>query len=113
MVIVGRDDIITNPKRKSLETIIKTPKKMIIIDHNPLGVDEAVNNNASLIMCGHTHSGQFFPANIFTKLAYGKEGFYGYHKINNTNIVVSSGVGYFQMPMRTCSHSEIVVLACY
>lgn len=113
IVIVGRDDIITNPMRKRLDEIIKTPKKMMVIDHNPLGADEAIANNASLIMCGHTHRGQFFPANVFTKLAYGKAGFYGYHKLNNTNIVVSSGVGYFQMPMRTCSHSEIVVLACH
>lgn len=44
---------------------------------------------------------------IFTKLAYGKR---GYYTDGTTQSVVSSGAGYFQMPMRVGSNSEIVVL---
>ena len=80
------------------------------MDHNPLGISEAVIDKADLIVCGHTHKGQFFPANIFTKLTYGKQGYYGYFKENNTQSIVSSGAGYFQMPMRIGSNSEIVVI---
>ena len=47
---------------------------------------------------------------IFTKLAYGKQGYYGYYTDGTTQSVVSSGAEYFQMPMRVGSNSEIVVL---
>ena len=110
---IGRDDSMGNPKRKPLFEILKTvegEKPKIVIDHNPTGIKEAVGQNVDLILCGHTHKGQFFPANIFTKLAYGSEGFYGYGREGNTQSVVSSGAGYFQMPMRIGSNSEIVVL---
>lgn len=111
--LVGRDDSMRNPKRKSLLELLKTvegEKPKIVIDHNPTGIKEAVSQNVDLILCGHTHKGQFFPANIFTKLAYGTEGFYGYGREGNTQSVVSSGTGYFQMPMRIGSNSEVVVL---
>ena len=51
-----------------------------------------------------------FPATIMTHLAYGKDGFYGYHQQQKTHIIVSSGAGYFQMPIRIGSQSEIVSL---
>ena len=69
-----------------------------------------MEQETALIVCGHTHKGQFFPADVFTKLAYGKQGFYGYFREEKTQSVVSSGAGYFQMPMRIGSNSEIVVL---
>lgn len=112
-VLIGRDDVMTNPKRKSLYEIEKessSRKPRIVIDHNPSGIAEAVAQKADLIVCGHTHKGQFFPANIFTKLAYGKQGYYGYYREKSTQSIVSSGVGYFQMPMRIGSNSEIVAI---
>ena len=112
-VLVGRDDSTTNPDRKPLYTLLQKQnrnKPVIILDHNPTGIKEAVEQETALIVCGHTHKGQFFPADVFTKLAYGKQGFYGYFREEKTQSVVSSGAGYFQMPMRIGSNSEIVVL---
>ncbi len=112
-ILIGRDDVMTNPKRKSLqelEKISNVSKPRIVIDHNPSGIAEAVEKKCDLVLCGHTHKGQFFPANIFTKLAYGKQGYYGYYKEKKTQSIVSSGAGYFQMPMRIGSNSEIVVI---
>lgn len=113
-LLIGRDDVTTNPGRKKLEEIMEGTKKenrpCIVIDHNPLGIKEAEEEQADLVLCGHTHRGQFFPANVFTRLAYGKQGYYGYYKNGGTQSVVSSGAGYFQMPMRIGSNSEVVVL---
>ena len=113
-LVIGRDDVTTNPGRKNLRDIMgmtkEEKKPCIVIDHNPLGIKEAEEEQADLILCGHTHKGQFFPANVFTRLAYGKQGYYGYFKNGGTQSVVSSGAGYFQMPMRIGSNSEIVVL---
>lgn len=113
LILIGRDDMMTNPKRKSLQEIEKdsvSVKPRIVIDHNPSGIAEAVAMKSDLILCGHTHKGQFFPANIFTKMAYGRQGYYGYYKDGQTQSIVSSGAGYFQMPMRIGSNSEIVVI---
>lgn len=110
-LILGRDDITTNPNRLPLSSLISTrTKPILVIDHNPLGIQEAVSEGVACVVCGHTHRGQFFPANLFTKLAYGTNEFYGYHTIGNTLAVISSGAGFFQMPMRIGSNSEIVVL---
>lgn len=111
MVIIGRDDINTNPKRKDLSEILHSvsfDKPKILIDHNPVGIHDGIQNHLDLVLCGHTHKGQFFPATLFTKWAYGKQGFYGYSKTNDTHSIVSSGVGYFQMPIRLGTNSEIV-----
>ncbi len=113
LILIGRDDRMTNPKRKSLQEIEKSfssLKPRIVIDHNPSGIKEAVEMQFDLVLCGHTHKGQFFPANIFTKMAYGKQGYYGYYKDKKTQSIVSSGVGFFQMPMRVGSNSEIVII---
>ena len=65
-------------------------------------------NKIDLVVFGHTHKGQFFPANSFTKWSYGRQGFYGHSKTNKTYSIVSSGAGYFQMPIRIGTNSEIV-----
>ena len=110
-IIIGRDDINSNPKRKALTEIVQkicSDKPKILMDHNPVGIADGIQNNIDLVVCGHTHKGQFFPANLFTKWSYGKQGFYGYSKTNKTHSIVSSGAGYFQMPIRIGTNSEIV-----
>lgn len=112
-LIIGRDDILGNPDRKNLAELIdanKTDKPILVIDHNPLGIEDGIEADSALILCGHTHKGQFFPATLFTKWAYGKRGFYGHFQTKNSHSVVSSGAGYFQLPIRIGTNSEVVVM---
>ena len=112
-LVVGRDDILGNPHRKPLEELLgegASEKPVIVVDHNPLGIDDGVRLGADLVLCGHTHKGQFFPATVFTKLAYGPRGFYGHYQTGRTHSVVSAGAGYFQLPVRLGTDSEIVAL---
>ena len=98
--IIGRDDITTNPYRKSLDELLKhvnTDKPVTLLDHNPLGIHEVVDHQVNLLLCGHTHKGQFFPATIMTHLAYGKDGFYGFIS-NKKNILLF--------------HQELVISRC-
>jgi len=83
-------------------------KPTIVIDHDPRYMDTAVAQNAHLILSGHTHAGQFFPASVLTRIALGKQRFYGHHIIGNTHAVVTSGVGFFNLPVRLCTSNEIV-----
>lgn len=111
--VIGREDVTSCPNRKSLAEILsqkREKKPEIVLDHNPGGIEEAIKNKVALVLCGHTHKGQFFPATFFTRLAYGKKDFYGYAKRGETQSIVSAGTGYFQMPMRIGSNSEIVLI---
>lgn len=81
---------------------------VIVLDHNPANIDEYINTNADLILCGHTHKGQLFPANFITNVIYDVD--YGYYRknANSPQVIVTSGVGYWGMPMRVGTDCEIV-----
>lgn len=78
---------------------------LIVLDHNPINIDE-YDDRVDLILSGHTHRGQLFPANIVTNLMYEVD--YGYYNNSGTHVIVSSGVGTWSMPMRVGSNCEIV-----
>ncbi|MDO5133040.1 MAG: metallophosphoesterase [Eubacteriales bacterium] len=89
---------------------------LLVLDHDPGGITEAVSCDADLVLAGHTHRGQFFPTALITQFSYEKGYFYGLAQTINeatghiTTSVVSSGAGYFQTPIRIGSDSEIVCI---
>ena len=107
--LVGRS---TRTKmRKSMDCLLNEQvltKPLIILDHDPLGIADAVACNSSLVLCGHTHKGQIFPLNLFVRLLYSRNELWGHSKNNDTDIIVSAGTGYFSMPMRLGSNCEII-----
>ncbi len=113
--LIGRDDRakkqFTGLDRKPLEEIVQGVDKAfpsILMDHTPLGLNEAERNGIDLQLSGHTHHGQMFPANLITKMIY--EVSWGYLKKGPTQYYVSCGAGTWGPPVRTGSNSEIVNL---
>lgn len=104
--IAGRDNFSRKPIREILEGTDNKP--VILIQHTPDTIDEAIENKVLLQVSGHTHKGQMFPGKIFTKKIFRLD--YGHEKIEDTNIVVSSGYGTWGPPIRVGSQSEIVVI---
>lgn len=82
----------------------------IVLDHDPSGVREAQSCGADLVLSGHTHNGQFFPCNLFAKIAYPGCLTHGHTDLSGTHLIVSGGTGFFQVPVRTFSDSEIVCI---
>ena len=80
---------------------------VVVMDHNPAHIGE-YGPEVDLILCGHTHKGQIFPGSIITNRMYTVD--YGYYRANDTapQVIVSSGVGTWGMPMRVGSDCEIV-----
>jgi uncharacterized protein len=106
--IIGRDDF-TNKKRKSIKQIFEkgyTELPTILLDHQPVNLNEAVENKIDLQISGHTHNGQIYPINHIVSLIY-KLG-YGYKKTEDTHFYVSSGLGIWGAPIRLGTQSEIV-----
>lgn len=110
LTVIGRfDDHVKN--RLSTAQLISqtnTTNPVILLDHRPSQIEDNVKHSIDLQVSGHTHNGQIFPANFIVK-AINKVS-YGYEKINNTHIVVSSGYGFWGVPFRLASQSEVWVI---
>jgi predicted MPP superfamily phosphohydrolase len=111
-ILIGREDRSKGlKKRRSLKDLVESSEKnlpVILLDHTPFQLEEAMENGIDLQLSGHTHHGQMFPINIITSKIY--ELSQGYKKKGNTQYYVSSGVGTWGPPVRTGSSSEIVNL---
>lgn len=85
---------------KLLQSIEKNNLPLVVMDHNPANLSQ-YTPKADLILCGHTHHGQIWPANWVTA--------YGYYPMKNgvPQTIITSGVGVWGMPMRIGSGCEI------
>lgn len=111
--IVGRDDRSVNRfnghMRKSLGELTAGLNKdfpIILMDHQPFHLEEAVQNGVDLQLSGHTHHGQLWPFNYLTKKIF--EVSWGYKRKGDTHVYVSSGVGTWGPPVRIGNRPEIV-----
>lgn len=117
LVLVGRLDASPiggygDQQRKPLsEFFVREDPSLpvIVLDHNPANIRE-YSTEADLILCGHTHKGQVFPANLITDLLYTVD--YGYYRkdAQSPHVIVTSGVGTWGMPMRVGTNCEIVTI---
>jgi hypothetical protein len=115
IVLVGREDRsisqFNGKKRKPLAEIMTGVDKrypIILMDHQPFGLHEAVDQGADLQLSGHTHHGQLWPFNAITNAIY--ELSWGYVKKGQTHFYVSSGVGTWGPPVRLGNTPEIIHL---
>ena len=111
-VLIGREDRSKGlSKRKSLKELVDGSNHnlpILLLDHTPFHLEEAMENGIDLQLSGHTHNGQMFPINLITNIIY--EVSCGFLRKGNTQYYVSSGVGTWGPPIRTGSRSEIVNL---
>ena len=113
--IIGREDRsirqFTGKERKSLEELMRTADRnapIILMDHQPIGLDEAERNGVDIQLSGHTHHGQLWPFNHVTEAIY--ELSWGYLQREETHFIVSTGVGTWGPPVRTGNRPEVVIL---
>ena len=117
LVLVGRLDGspiggFSEMQRKPLSEFFSSEDSalpVVVLDHNPANIHE-YGDEVDLILCGHTHKGHSFPVNIFTKFMYTVD--HGYYRQDNDSphVVVTSGIGYWGMPIRVGTDSEIVTI---
>ncbi|MBA4406751.1 metallophosphoesterase [bacterium] len=111
--VVGREDRsirqFAGKQRKSLKELITDVDKsypVIMMDHQPFGLNEALENGVDLQISGHTHNGQLWPFNYLIEKIYDLG--WGYKINGNTHYYVSCGVGGWGPPVRTGSRPEII-----
>ncbi|PAV10643.1 metallophosphoesterase [Methanosarcina spelaei] len=116
--IIGRDDRTAGrmfgKARLELSSLIEEIDNnlpIILLDHQPVNLEEGQRNGVDLQLSGHTHNGQFFPNNLIAKHIF--ENSWGYLRKGEYQIVVSSGFGTWGPPIRIGSNSEITDLTIY
>jgi predicted MPP superfamily phosphohydrolase len=118
ILLIGRDDYsiqrFLKRKRKSLPEIMagfpdagSIPLK-IVLDHQPVHLEEAESAGIFLQLSGHTHNGQIFPFNFVVDQIY--ENAYGHYQRGKTHYWVSSGAGTWGPRVRTTGRTEIVLI---
>jgi len=112
--IVGRRDptaLRYQEVRRPIEVILERSGvdrslPLILLDHQPVHLEEAEKAGIDLELCGHTHAGQLFPINLINKFVY--ELNWGPLDKGRTHYDVTCGVGTWGPPVRTSSRPEIV-----
>ena len=113
--VIGRLDRdgarFTKHDRLPLDSLMKkvdTLRPVILLDHQPLNIDESARSGVDLQLSGHTHNGQMWPLNHITRMIYQVS--YGHKKYGDYNIIVSSGFGLWGPRVRSGSRSEFLVI---
>ena len=109
LCIIGRDDR-SNPKRKTLSELMKgvdSTKYLVVLDHQPIQLEEAEQNGIDFQLSGHTHHGQVWPISWITESIY--ECAFGEWQRGNTRYYVTSGMGLWGGKFRIGTRSEYVV----
>ena len=110
LVLIGRNDNLAHD-RPSTETLLKqvnTDLPIILLDHRPTDIEKHASLPLDIQVSGHAHKGQVFPASLITKMMYRLD--YGHEKIGNPHFFVTSGYGFWGIPMRLGSQSEVIII---
>jgi predicted MPP superfamily phosphohydrolase len=91
---------------KALAAGLNAAAPLIVMDHQPVGLNEAVEAGVDLLICGHTHNGQMIPITQINKFVY--EINWGLRRKGATAIDVTSGAGTWGPPVRIGTIPEIV-----
>ncbi len=79
----------------------------ILLAHQPKDIRHAHLHGIDFQISGHTHGGQIYPFHHFIRLD--QPFLHGHHRVRETQIYVSRGVGTWGIPLRFRAESEIPV----
>lgn len=80
---------------------------VVVMDHTPVRLDE-YDGRVDLVLAGHTHQGQIFPANLITDAIFVVDHGHYQKDAGSPHVIVTSGAGTWGMPMRVGTNNEIV-----
>lgn len=81
----------------------------ILLAHQPVQVSEAAKRGVDLQLSGHTHGGQLWPFHYIVGLQQGAVA--GWSTVDNTQLYVTRGAGYWGPPIRVGAPPDITVLS--
>lgn len=108
--IIGRNDDLAHgrPSAEQLLVGVNTELPVFLMDHRPTEIEQHSKLPIDIQVSGHAHKGQVFPASLITKMMYRLH--YGYEKIGLGHYFVTSGYGFWGIPFRLGSQSEVFII---
>jgi len=114
VTVIGRRSLTESrlDARELISPCRNNDRYTIVLCHEPVELSEIRDAGADLILCGHTHGGQIFPAGMISeKILKLHEAGSGMTDLGGgCRVIVSTGVGTWSYPVRTEGKSEIVVI---
>ena len=95
---------------KDLLSDLDHDRYIVLLDHQPHDFDAEAAAEADLVLCGHTHGGQFIPINHVGEWMGENALAYGHERRGRTDFVVSSGISNWAFQFKTGCRSEIVLI---
>lgn len=111
--VVGRPDQMDRNRLATADLLkqTRTGEPVFLLDHRPTDVAEHAKLPIDLQVSGHVHNGQVFPASLVVRVMYDIA--YGYRQIGNGHFFVTSGFGFWGVPFRLGSQSEVWIIDVY
>jgi predicted MPP superfamily phosphohydrolase len=112
ILLIGRRDrfVGRRPIQKVIANVPEADKGAlkILLDHQPVDLEEAEKAGIFLQLSGHSHNGQFLFSNFIVPFLF--ENAYGHYKRGQTHFWVTSGVGTWGPRIRTVGRPEIMLI---
>lgn len=110
VTLVGRKDYSDDNRLPLGDVMVDVDRTtpVILLDHQPNALDAAQEEGVDLIVSGHTHNGQVFPGSLITKQMY--ENDWGHLQKGSLQSIVTSGFGFWGLPLRVGTRSELTVI---
>lgn len=110
LLVVGRNDDLdrTRPSTETLLSNQNTALPVLLMDHRPTDIEAHSKLPIDIQVSGHVHNGQIAPANLIVRFLNRLH--YGYEHIGNGHFFVTSGYGFWGVPLRLGSQSEVWVI---
>ncbi|MBP5155748.1 MAG: metallophosphoesterase [Clostridia bacterium] len=110
--LIGRKDR-SDGRRKTAAELMQTAGKdkyTVMLDHQPHDFAAEAETGVDLVLCGHTHGGQFIPILHVGEWIGENDLRYGHEKRGDTDFIVSSGIGCWGFKFKTGCFSEYVII---
>jgi predicted MPP superfamily phosphohydrolase len=98
-------------KRQSVSHLIRsldTKMPVLMLQHEPTGLENLASSGADLTLAGGTHNGQFLPLNLIWHFM--SENSYGLKRLHGAYSMTTCGIGYTGPPIRVATHSEVSII---
>lgn len=115
LVLVGREDrsFYKAGARPGVAALMRESDPddfLLLLDHQPQGLEENSAAGIDLQLSGHTHAGQIWPGGQIIHWFSLSDLWYGQARFGNMQAIVSSGMAGWGYPIRTSERCEYVMI---
>ena len=112
IAVVGRKDAYTEDRQPiaALTEGLDRGLYVIVMDHQPSDYDNEAAAGVDLVVSGHTHGGQLFPATYLGEWIGANDRTYGHERRLGTDFIVTSGISDWEIQFKTGTRSEYVII---